>query len=354
MELIEGTTRIIVPQGKPTKRMEAFYNPLMGIQRSVTIALLKSLGRKMRIADPLAGTGVRAARLMNESSEVVKEIICNDANPNAVEYVKQNFFGRVENTDANVFLHSNGAFDFVDIDPFGSPVPFLDSACQSLSLKGILALTATDTAALAGSAVHACKRKYWAMPLNNEYKHETGIRILIRKAQLVASQYEKSLIPIYCYLGTHYTRVFLREEGAVQDVFKQHGYIHHCFRCLKREVKQSNVPERCCNAPMSVAGPLWIGSLWNEKLAKDVSVEAKKVDETIIKLTRTIADESAIDAVGTYSLPKIASKYKLAVPKMEECLNKINASRTHFMKQSVRTAETLNSLLCALERPQKV
>ncbi|MBS3147413.1 hypothetical protein J4219_00850 [Candidatus Woesearchaeota archaeon] len=349
MELIEGTTRIIVPQGKPTKRMEAFYNPLMGIQRSVTIALLKSLGRKMRIADPLAGTGVRAARLMNESSEVVKEIICNDANPNAVEYVKQNFFGRVENTDANVFLHSNGAFDFVDIDPFGSPVPFLDSACQSLSLGGILALTATDTAALAGSAVQACKRKYWAMPLNNEYKHETGIRILIRKAQLIASQYEKSLVPIYCHLGTHYVRVFLREEGAVRDIFKQHGYIHHCFRCLKREVKQLNVPERCCNAPMSVAGPLWTGRLWDDVLAKTVAVEAEKVDESIIKLARTIADESAVDAVGIYSLPKIASKYKLAVPKMDLFLSKITGVRSHFAKQSVRTTDPYDRLIEAFK-----
>jgi tRNA (guanine26-N2/guanine27-N2)-dimethyltransferase len=291
---------------------------------------------------------------MNEASEVVKEIICNDANPKAVEYAKQNFSGRIENTDANVFLHSNGAFDYIDIDPFGSPNPFLDAACQNLALKGILALTATDTAALAGSAVQACKRKYWARPLNNEFKHETGIRILIRKAQLAASQYEKSLEPIYCHLGTHYARLFLREEGTLKDVFKQQGYIHYCFRCLKREIKQANTPEHCCNAPMSVAGPLWTGRLWDEKLAKDVAAHAKETDDSIVKLTQTIAEESVIEAVGTYSLPKLASKHKLAVPKMNFLLSKINGARTHFAKQSVRTKDSVETLLNAIKSPQKV
>lgn len=350
MKLTEANTSITVPEGKPTKQMEAFYNPLMSVQRSITIALLKSLGRKLRIADPLAGTGVRAARIMNEAPEVVKEIVCNDANPKAVEYAKQNFSGKVQNIDANVFLHANGAFDFVDIDPFGSPNPFLDSACQALSLGGVLALTATDTAALAGSAVQACKRKYWAMPLNNEFKHETGIRILIRKAQLVAAQYEKSLVPIYCHLGTHYVRVFLREEGAVRDVFKQNGYVHYCFRCLKRFVKQSNSVERCCNAPMSIAGPLWSGKLWDEQLAEKIAAQAGQVDESIVKLTRQIADEASIDSIGIYSLPKIASKYKLAVPKTDAILQKIKCARSHFGKQSVRTAEPLQNILSVVHQ----
>lgn len=291
---------------------------------------------------------------MNETPEAVKEIVCNDANPKAVEYAKQNFSGKVQNSDANVFLHTNSAFDYIDLDPFGSPNPFLDSACQALSLGGVLALTATDTAALAGSAVQACKRKYWAMPLNNEFKHETGIRILIRKAQLIAAQYEKSLIPIYCHLGTHYVRVFLREEGKVRDVFKQHCYVHYCFRCLKRFANSSNAPDRCCNAPMSIAGPLWIGKLWDERLANDIAAMASDIDESIMKLTQQIAEESAIGLIGFYTLPKIASKYKLAVPKMDAVLSKINGSRSHFAKQSVRTTESFEALLLAIKHSQKV
>ncbi|MCU0373510.1 MAG: ATP-binding protein, partial [Ignavibacteria bacterium] len=43
-------------------------------------------------------------------------------------------------------------FDYIDIDPFGSPCPFLDAAIKRLSRGGILAVTATDTSALAGKS----------------------------------------------------------------------------------------------------------------------------------------------------------------------------------------------------------
>ena len=37
---------------------------------------------------------------------------------------------------------------WIDIDPFGSPVPFLDTAIQALARRGVLEVSATDTAAL--------------------------------------------------------------------------------------------------------------------------------------------------------------------------------------------------------------
>ena len=37
-------------------------------------------------------------------------------------------------------------FQWIDLDPFGSPVGFLDTAIQSISRSGVLEVTATDTA----------------------------------------------------------------------------------------------------------------------------------------------------------------------------------------------------------------
>ena len=47
--------------------------------------------------------------------------------------------------DFLAILHSKG-FDYIDLDPFGSPNIFLDSAVKRLGRNGILAVTATDTA----------------------------------------------------------------------------------------------------------------------------------------------------------------------------------------------------------------
>ena len=48
---------------------------------------------------------------------------------------------------------ADASYQWIDIDPFGSPVPFIDSAIQSLARTGVLEVTATDTAALTGSSL---------------------------------------------------------------------------------------------------------------------------------------------------------------------------------------------------------
>ena len=40
---------------------------------------------------------------------------------------------------------ADASYQWIDIDPFGSPVAFIDSAIQSLARTGMLEVTATDT-----------------------------------------------------------------------------------------------------------------------------------------------------------------------------------------------------------------
>ena len=53
-------------------------------------------------------------------------------------------------------------YDYVDLDPFGTPVEFIPAALQALKRNGILAITATDTAPLAGTQAKKCVRRYGA------------------------------------------------------------------------------------------------------------------------------------------------------------------------------------------------
>jgi hypothetical protein len=48
----------------------------------------------------------------------------------------------------------------VDLDPYGSPSVFLDSAVQSITEGGLLMCTATDMAVLCGNNGEVCYSKY--------------------------------------------------------------------------------------------------------------------------------------------------------------------------------------------------
>ena len=326
----EGKAKIKVPvEKKISRELPVFYNPVMKFNRTVSVLLLRVLGKKkMRIALPLGGTGVRAVRFLKElPKSMIEKLIINDADKEAVKIIKENLkLNKVKcevfNEEANKFMILSEGFDYIDIDPFGSPNLFLDSAMKRIGRDGVLAVTATDTGCLAGSYPKACLRKYWAKPLRNENMHENGLRILIRKVQLIGADHGKALIPIYSYFKDHYFRVFFRCEKGKQKVdklLKEHGMIGE-------------------------VGPLWKGELWDKKIASDV---AKLTDDKFLKV---IADESKINSVGFYHIPKFAKKNKLKMIKQDELIKKIKkkgykVALTHFAPNSIRSDIEENKLI---------
>ena len=199
--VVEGEAEITIPDPSRYKGSKApvFYNPRMEVSRDIDVLALevygKGLGRSVAICEPLTGCGVRGVRLVMEV-EGVERAVLNDINPYASSLaelnVKRNKLqGKIEVfcEDANLLLSRYAApskrFDYVDVDPFGSPVTYLDSAMRTLRGGGLLALTATDTAPLYGVHPKACLRKYGGKPLRTEYHRELGLRILA--GHLVAS-----------------------------------------------------------------------------------------------------------------------------------------------------------------------
>jgi hypothetical protein len=72
----------------------------------------------------------------------------------------------------------------VDLDPYGSPSVFLDSAVQSITEGGLLMCTATDMAVLCGNNGEVCYSKYGAYPLRGKYCHEMALRILLASIEV--------------------------------------------------------------------------------------------------------------------------------------------------------------------------
>lgn len=66
----------------------------------------------------------------------------------------------------------NEQFDVIDLDPYGCPSTFLDAAIQAIKEGGLLLVTATDMAVLAGNAAETCYSKYGAVSLRIKSCHE--------------------------------------------------------------------------------------------------------------------------------------------------------------------------------------
>lgn len=348
----EGAAKIRAPEAeKISREMGVFYNPVMSLNRDISVLLLNSLNKNnMQIADPLAATGIRSIRFLKElAASKIRKICVNDHDQRSVSLIKQNMaLNRIKqskikitNEEANLFLLNSAGFDYIDIDPFGTPNPFLDSACKRIAREGILAVTATDTSALCGTYTGACRRKYWALPRKDAMMHETGLRILVRKIQLVAAQYDKALVPIFSYSKEHYMRVFLRNgkgKNKADEILKLHGFF-------------------------SNAGPMWTGNLWDKKLAGKMHKNAcsNKIfrnNKELIKFLGTIKEESKISAVGFYDSHDICEKNKIkSVPKKEEIKMKIikagyQAADTHFKGEGIRSDIEMRKLVNLLKSIQ--
>ncbi|PIN79250.1 tRNA (guanine(10)-N(2))-dimethyltransferase [Candidatus Woesearchaeota archaeon CG_4_10_14_0_2_um_filter_33_10] len=376
MEIIqEGKARIKTYTAETVSRdMPVFYNPAMNLNRDINVLLLNSINKKnMQVALPLAATGIRGIRFLLELKKAkVKTISFNDRSIDAFKLIKGNLklnkikSGKkiiVTNLDANEFLLSSKGFDYIDIDPFGSPNFFLDSAIKRLARGGILAVTATDTAALCGTSKNACLRKYSSKPLKNEFCHETGLRILISKVQSAGAQYDKALIPVFSYSKEHYFRVFFEcEKGKkkADEIIKNYGYILHCKKCLFRENADSIFnDEKCplCKSKLDYAGKIWLGQLYDKNLADKMNQEAKKSEnKELIKLMKIISNESKINEVGFYDLAKVVKHNKLKnVPKKELLIDEIKkqgfkAAETHIRPNSIRSSITIKGLVKIIKK----
>ena len=145
-KISEGNTNVLVyknksiSKGPGSKQGFPFYNPNMQLNRDISILICQHFldisKNKIIFLDGLAASGIRGVRFANELVGDF-EIVVNDWDEESYSLIKKNIekygFKNVEpcNMDLNVLL-SERNFDYIDIDPFGSPVYFIDSALRSI------------------------------------------------------------------------------------------------------------------------------------------------------------------------------------------------------------------------------
>jgi tRNA (guanine26-N2/guanine27-N2)-dimethyltransferase len=362
----------VVPQDYAPSRAPVFYNPVMEFNRDLTVlafrAYQRSMGREISICDPLTSQGVRAIRFAIEV-EGVKQVVASDINMNAYLLAKHNVTlngldGKVvvKHKDANCVLSCSASpkkrFDVIDVDPFGTPAPFLDASFRALRNGGLLAATATDLAPLCGVHPKACIRKYAGKPLRTEYCHELAIRLLMGSAAASAAKLDIGIQPLFSHSTEHYIRTYLQigyGAGKADKNTKSLGYILHCFNCLHRETTPrpfGNLTCPECNAKMDWAGPLWIGAIADNSFVEAMIAENKtrafRNSSRITRLLEQVKVESQLPATY-YVIDKFAGKLGLPSPSLQACLNALHsggflAVPTHFNSRGVKTNASATEL----------
>ncbi|XP_041980923.1 probable tRNA (guanine(26)-N(2))-dimethyltransferase isoform X2 [Aricia agestis] len=330
--IIEGQAEIRLSSEK------VFYNPVQEFNRDLSIAVLsvfiqdfkeERLKKKEKrdskgedtspiveapitILEALSATGLRSIRYAKEVQQVDK-IIANDLSEQAVQTIKENIeYNGIEHLvetshdDACMVMykhkHHQKRFTAIDLDPYGCPAIFLDSAVQSVQDGGLLLVTATDMAILAGNTPETCYYKYGAVSLKAKFCHEMALRILLQSIEHHANRYSRYIEPVLSVSVDFYIRVFVRvRTGAIhcKKTTSKLSMVYHCTGCdnfvlhplggfkpnpteknpaqTKSFLPTVSVGDHCsnCNQKYHLGGPIWSAPIHNADFVSRLSAHVE-------------------------------------------------------------------------------
>jgi tRNA (guanine26-N2/guanine27-N2)-dimethyltransferase len=363
-KILEGRAILFVPRSSLNTnippRNPAFYNPNATFNRNISIDIYRIYSKEkiapVKMGDCFSGVGARGIRTGVEVPNI-SEIYFNDINHFAISLAnlsaKENTIldrchFSVENTCKFLMDHSakDTRFNILDMDPFGSPAPYIDCGLRSISNGGLFSITATDMAVLCGVYPQVSYRKYSGLSFRTEYCHEVGIRLMLGAVAHSALRLNLGINPIFAHRTRHYFRVYLTVNIGSKWLDNNHynlGFIHHCFICGYRSYKRESL-EICpeCNSILKNAGPLWIGQIYNKGFIESILKEFEnRKNKPIIKIAETAYQE--IDLPPTYyTLDNLSSELKVVTPSLDRVISSLKdlgflASRTTLNPIGIKT-----------------
>ncbi len=362
--ITEGSTQLIVPTDSLKRitppRNPAFFNPRAKVTRDLTLAvcgaLPKSGGGPHTYLDAMAGTGARGLRVATELD--IDRVIINDINPKGIEMARR---GSVLNRLNNVEFRTDEACgflsdysipenrgDIVDVDPFGSPAPYMDCALRATSYDGIIALTATDLMVLGGVHSAACRRIYGGVPIRTVYGSEIALRLILGCMSSVAGRLGKRIAPLYVESHMHYYRTYVTIHPNAGECMV--GYIAHCYACGYRHTT-CELETRCslCGEIAGIAGPLWVGRIFDERFVTGML----RMDHDVLGgCYNTILEKCRKEATlpaTFYTLDEVASRIRGGPPRLVSMIQYLgelgfNASPTSLSPSGFRTDASMEEV----------
>jgi len=393
-EIVEGQASMLYP-----KNEAVFYNKVQVFNRDTSIQVIRLFAETRRkehealiakkkenrvkkgestadldekvfpgihILDALAATGLRSVRYLKEIEDV-SHVTINDLDPKATAQAKMNLdrngvdAGRctIETGDATMLMYRHRdqskpeehLYDVIDLDPYGTAVPFLDSAIQSVADGGLLIVTCTDAAVICGSYPEVCFAKYGSVPINNaKYTHEMSLRILLHAIESAASKYKRYIEPWISLSVDFYVRVFVRVHVSpklVKRSLLRQIYVLQSMQCPSyyiqpmgtcEEKKGNYYPAPITNpticphtgGKMKMGGPYWGDPIHKQEIVDEILARVSEDDahgplpfpapatKSRIKSVMTVISEELKDVPLHYSLPDLASTIRITTPRTDQ------------------------------------
>ncbi|KAM6972546.1 tRNA (guanine(26)-N(2))-dimethyltransferase [Aplochiton taeniatus] len=211
----------------------------------------------LRVLEGLAASGLRSVRFAlevpglrsvtaNDFSAKAAALIARNAEYNAVSHLLQ-----PSCRDASMLMYEKRGkkdrYDVIDLDPYGSPAPFLDAAVQAVGEGGLLCVTCTDMAVMAGNSGETCYSKYGSVSIKAKYCHEMALRIILHSLDQRAGVYQRYIQPLLSVSVDFYIRVFVRVhtgQAMVKNSVSKQALLYNCVGCgafhLQRMGKRSS------------------------------------------------------------------------------------------------------------------
>ena len=339
----EGATRLFLPASRtergPARRQTVFYNPAMALDRDLEVSVglaLRAGGHAIRRAwEMTAATGVRGLRLLHEARLPV-ELLASESHPVAFDWLERNCAiyhaegAKARRLDARSPVEVR-AFDWVDLDPYGSPLPFLEAAVDAASERAVLAVTATDLRVLAGADGGIAERRYGGRPPRGRLGPEGGLRLLLATIDRALRQRGRGMRPILAYVGGHHLRAYVVLEPSASP--------EPPIALLDPGTWEG--PPLPGPGPF---GPMWLGPLFDPGLVRGLTPAAGAARPAELgKFIGLLRGEAEVDRPFYYESNELASSLGLGTPPPVEDLLAIlraagfMAARTHARPGAFRT-----------------
>ncbi|XP_042069707.1 tRNA (guanine(26)-N(2))-dimethyltransferase isoform X2 [Haplochromis burtoni] len=296
--------RVVVSLSEETNEAEAQTEEKNGSEEpAVTAAAGERCERGLRVLEGLAASGLRSVRFAlevpglqsvtaNDFSAKAAALIARNAQYNGVSHLLQ-----ASCRDASMLMYDMRAkkdrYDVIDLDPYGSPASFLDAAVQSVSEGGLLCITCTDMAVMAGNSGETCYSKYGSVSIKAKYCHEMALRIILHSLDQRAGVYQRYIQPLLSVSVDFYIRVFVRVftgQATVKNSASKQALVYNCVGCgafhLQRMGRRTSngkhmkysaatgppVGPECehCGQRHQLGGPIWAESIHDLEFVQKV------------------------------------------------------------------------------------
>ncbi|XP_013784928.2 tRNA (guanine(26)-N(2))-dimethyltransferase-like isoform X2 [Limulus polyphemus] len=417
---IDKTPYTVVTEGKaevlfPSSH-DVFYNPVQEFNRDMSIGVIKSYleacmqntanksGIKVdksekecggiqkpkegiTVLEALAASGLRSVRYAKEIP-CLTCIIANDFSHQAVESMKRNIkHNKVEEIvvpskeEAAILMYQHRSHDkrfhIIDVDPYGSPAPFLDSAVQAVRDGGLLMITCTDMAILCGNSSETCRAKYGAVSLKMKSGHEMALRIVLQSIESHANRYGRYIVPVLSLSADFYVRVFVKiytSPSIVKQSTSKLAMVYLCTgcetynlqplgKCIQKEKSLKFSPGDgppvdmlCshCQHRHQIGGPIWAANLYDKDFVLAMLQEVQKEEHFYGTGKRMIGTLSVIleeleDCPLYYTLDRLCGVVHCTMPSMLQFRSAIlnagyQVSLSHTNRTSIKTNAPASTL----------